>query len=128
MKSQESMTQAFNYEFLQPLITDGIMYSQIDCVSDKIRIPLGSLNANAKIPINGKLKMFRDLTEDELMQVYYDQHRCYYKAIEAKLNGSIFGKIKDVQDLDYVTGWYYKAAEQGHTLFREGGRQRRKLQ
>ena len=85
MKSQESMTQAFNYEFLQPLITDGIMYSQIDCVSDKIRIPLGSLNANAKIPINGKLKMFRDLTEDELMQVYYDQHRCYYKAIEAKL-------------------------------------------
>ena len=29
--------------------------------------------------------MFRDLTEDELMQVYYDQHRCYYKTIEAKL-------------------------------------------
>ena len=85
MKSQESMTQAFNYEFLQPLITNGIMYSQIDCVSDKIRIPLGSLNANAKIQINGELKMFRDLTEDELMQVYHDQHRCYYKAIEAKL-------------------------------------------
>ena len=24
---------------------------------------------------------------------------------------SLFGDIKDVQDLDYVTGWYYKAAE-----------------
>ena len=24
---------------------------------------------------------------------------------------TLFGKIKDVQDLDYVTGWYYKAAE-----------------
>ncbi len=24
---------------------------------------------------------------------------------------SLFGKIKDVQDLDYVCGWYYKAAE-----------------
>ena len=31
---------------------------------------------------------------------------------------SLFGKIKDVQDLDYVTGWYKKAAEyiQGTTI------------
>lgn len=90
MTSKETMTQAFNYEFLQPLLTQGTMYSQIDCVSDKVRIPLGAMNANLEIEVLGKngkatTKKFKNLTTNELLQIYHDQHRSYYKVIELKL-------------------------------------------
>ena len=87
LSAAELTTQAINYEFLQPILKDGKMFAQVDCVSDKIRIPLGTIDTEVILPYNkeGQMKSLSTFTVDQLFELYHKQHSSYYLNIERKI-------------------------------------------
>lgn len=92
--SAESATVALNYDFIDSIVKDNVFLNQIECVSDKPRIPLGAFNVMGEK--NGKPLLW--MTYDEIVDCYKEQHSKYYLKVESNLISDyslIFGKSFD---------------------------------
>jgi hypothetical protein len=75
------MTTALNNDFLEGILKYRTFFNQLECVSDKPRIPVCAFNIEATY--NGK--KFYELTTKELHDLYYEQHSNYYSQIRDNL-------------------------------------------
>lgn len=97
---EENLYVEFKVNFLDQL-ENGLMYFQPVAYSDKGRIYVKCVNLNNKK--NGKTLM--ELTNDELMKIYFKFQESYYKALEESLKynwGLVFNKkfnnLKEIND------------------------------
>lgn len=114
LTDKELGSVAINFDFLDSIQRLGVALNQIECVSDKPRIPLGAFNIFAEMPYfkeGGTAKMFYELTYDEMKDLYKKQHTSFYTNIEkklisdySKLFGQSFATLEDaIAELEKLT-------------------------
>ena len=107
LSAEELATVGIIYEYLDNLIKEGLILTQIENVSDKGRVPLGQTNGNAVVEVKytdnegnstTTKKVFKHLPIKALKQMYFNQTSWYYQVLEKSI-------IKDYVTIFTHAGW-----------------------
>lgn len=102
MTPSATLYTAFNNEFIDMIVSQGIMATQVDCYSDKVRIALAMFNMQARYQKDGRDKSFYEASNNEIFDWYYNQHKSYYQTVENKLirdYNKVFGEVSTIEDV-----------------------------
>lgn len=85
MSAEETQFTAFNHEFFQNIVTNGVFANQAVDFSDKVKIGLTNINMVNPISYNDNKIPLLELTTEQLKHMHFQQFSTYYAELSNKL-------------------------------------------